>query len=79
MKITCGDRFIITHCDGCPCHWDSHILMGNSLDEGKCRECGCPKTVEAFEKALTPRCSCGAVIYNNHHCSNGHMMRRGDK
>lgn len=24
-----------------------------------------------------PRCECGAMIYNGHHCANGHLQVRG--
>lgn len=84
MKIRCGDKTIVTYCTGCPCHWDNAIVMGDSFDNGNCRECGCPKTVEAFEEYIKtksyvsdkPCCTCGAIIFNNHHCANGHMILR---
>jgi len=27
--------------------------------------------------AAAPRCACGAVVYNGHHCGNGHVQVRG--
>jgi len=39
---------IETNCRGCQCH-EADIQFGE-LADGCCRECGCPKTVEAFRR-----------------------------
>jgi hypothetical protein len=37
-------QWVETRCTGCPCHWHSAIVMGDGLDDGCCRECGCPRS-----------------------------------
>lgn len=49
MIITCGERKIMTPCTGCMCH--SIDMQFGELFKGCCSECGCPKTMEAFDVA----------------------------
>ena len=48
MKITCRDRTVETSYTGCQCH--ELAMQFGELIEGCCRECGCPKTVKAFNR-----------------------------
>lgn len=52
MKIRHEDgRVLHTRCTGCMCH-DMAMQFGE-LNQGCCRECGCPKTAQAYELLFT--------------------------
>lgn len=50
MKIWLGDQYVENKlCSGCMCH-ELPIQFGETLSEGCCRECCCPKTKEAWKE-----------------------------
>lgn len=52
MKITCDGKVLETSCTGCQCH---EMAMTFGLTDGCCKECGCPKTAEAFNRLYARR------------------------
>lgn len=53
MKIYNYERTVYVeneNCHGCMCH-DMDMVFGD-MSDGRCGNCGCPKTKEAWEKML---------------------------